>query len=384
VSVRQNTPFEMGADSLFVSSFRVTKSGLYTGTIFIGTDFEIESEVDVSVIQTTAISSETFALLNITTIWTACPQQTSVTSGILNVLNLTVYKTTMKQAVLSQFQQVFQSVAVATQSYSELMRSLTILSGLIEQISRKSLDISMQDLSMFSKAASNTFFASSSEEISMQSETSSFLNSMLSDYLFEFTRRLVPAGQTPGSAIGTSFQLRANRALSSRFGATVGGRRSSPSVQLKYPDSIVSGKPVFSDVNLVFFSLDPQPLSNRTAMSHVLSLRARGSVDPLSCGIEQCIDPDSSFPDPADILFEKHHPADIVSTTESCMYWSDTAKSWSTQGCIVHYVNGTHTQCQCFHFSDFGIVMHETYADYDHVPIFQDSKSVALALRFKH
>jgi hypothetical protein len=38
----------------------------------------------------------------------AAPQQTSVTSGILNVLNITVYKTTMKQAVLSQFQQVFQ------------------------------------------------------------------------------------------------------------------------------------------------------------------------------------------------------------------------------------------------------------------------------------
>ena len=205
---------------------------------------------------------------------------------------------------------------------------------------------------------------------------------MLSDYLFEFTRRLVP-GQTPGSAIGTSFQLQANRALSSRFGATVGGRGSSPSVQLKYPDSIFSGKPVFSDVNLVFFSLDPQPLSNRNAMSHVLSLRARGSVDPLSSGIEQYIDPEASFPDPADILFEKHHPVDIASTTESCMYWSDTANSWSTQGCIVHYVNGTHTQCQCFHFSDFGIVMHETYADYDPVPIFQDSKSVALALRFK-
>ena len=34
-------------------------------------------------------------------------------------------------------------------------------------------------------------------------------------------------------------------------------------------------------------------------------------------------------------------------------------------------------------FSDFGIVMHETYADYDQVPIFQDSKSIVLALRFK-
>jgi hypothetical protein len=122
----------------------------------------------------------------------AAPQQTSVTSGILNVLNITVHKTTMKQAVLSQFQQVFQSVAVSTQSYSELMTSLTILSAVIEQIRRKSLGISMQDLSMFSKAASNTFFASSSKGISIQSETSSFLNSMLSDYLFEFTRRLVP------------------------------------------------------------------------------------------------------------------------------------------------------------------------------------------------
>jgi hypothetical protein len=61
----------MGADSLFVSSFLVTKSGLYTGNIFIGTDFKIESEVNVSVIQTTAVSSETSALLNITKIWTA-------------------------------------------------------------------------------------------------------------------------------------------------------------------------------------------------------------------------------------------------------------------------------------------------------------------------
>ena len=34
-----------------------------------------------------------------------------------------------------------------------------------------------------------------------------------------------------------------------------------------------------------------------------------------------------------------------------------------------------------FQTSELG--MHETYADYDHVPIFQDSKSVALALRFK-
>ena len=71
MSDRQNTLLKMGADSLFVASFRVTKSGLYTGNIFIGTDFKIESEVNVSVIQTTAVSSETSALLNITKIWTA-------------------------------------------------------------------------------------------------------------------------------------------------------------------------------------------------------------------------------------------------------------------------------------------------------------------------
>jgi len=71
MSDRQNTLLKMGADSLFVSSFLVTKSGLYTGNIFIGTDFKIESEVNVSVIQTTAVSSETSALLNITKFWTA-------------------------------------------------------------------------------------------------------------------------------------------------------------------------------------------------------------------------------------------------------------------------------------------------------------------------
>jgi len=142
---------------------------------------------------------------------------------------------------------------------------------LIEQLRFKSLDVSPEDLAMFSNVASNTFSASSSKGISIQSDTSQALNSVLSEYLFEFTRRLVP-GQTPGSAVGTGFQLQASRALPSRFGATVRRNVSGPSADLKYPDSIFSGIPRFSDSNAILFSLDPKPLSNRNAMSQVLSI----------------------------------------------------------------------------------------------------------------
>jgi hypothetical protein len=117
--------------------------------------------------------------------------------------------------------------------------------------------------------------------------------------------------------IGSSFQLQASRALSSRFGATV-GRRFLWTRQFNstYPDSIFSGKPQFSDVNLgTVFIWTLKPLSNRNAMSHVLSLRARGSLDLLSSGIEQYIDPDASFPDPADILFEE------ASSCRHCFYY---------------------------------------------------------------
>lgn len=92
--------------------------------------------------------------------------------------------------MLKQFQQVLELVAASTQTHSELRISLNILRGLIEQLRFKSLDVSPDDLAMFSNVASNTFSASSSKGITIQSDTSLALNSVLSEYLFEFTRRL--------------------------------------------------------------------------------------------------------------------------------------------------------------------------------------------------
>ena len=80
-------------------------------------------------------------------------EQESVVSGILASLNYTVHRTRMKQAVLKQFQQVFEFVAETSQTRSDLETSLSILSGLIDQIRLKSLDVSMQDLTMFSNSA---------------------------------------------------------------------------------------------------------------------------------------------------------------------------------------------------------------------------------------
>jgi hypothetical protein len=77
-------------------------------------------------------------------------------------------------------------------------------------------------------------------------------------------------------------------------------------------------------------SLDHKPLSNRNAMSQVLSIRVRGSLDCLSSGIEQYIDLDVSFSERTDIFFENHHSVDILFTTESCMYFNDKAQAWST------------------------------------------------------
>jgi len=55
------------------------------------------------------------------------PQQKSVTSDVLKVLNDTVHKTRMKQAMFKQFQQVLELVAASTQTHSELRISLNIL-----------------------------------------------------------------------------------------------------------------------------------------------------------------------------------------------------------------------------------------------------------------
>jgi len=63
--------FELGADSLFVSSFRITKSGLYSGSIFIGSDFQIETAVSVAVIQTSTPSAQTSSILIANRTWTA-------------------------------------------------------------------------------------------------------------------------------------------------------------------------------------------------------------------------------------------------------------------------------------------------------------------------
>jgi hypothetical protein len=312
----------------------------------------------------------------------AAPKQQSVTSVVLESLNSTVYKTRMKQTLLKQLLQVFEAVASSSQTLLEIRTSLSILDGLTEQIRLRSLDISAQELQMVSNTASNTLSASSSKTISVQSETSLAIHSILSEYLFEFTRRLVP-GQIPGSASGSSFQLQANRALPSHFAATVGRNLSGPSVQLKYPDSVFSEAVAFSDVNVVLFTLDPKPTSNRNAMSQVLSLRARGSIDVLSSGIEQYVNPDAIFSEPAEIVFEKHHPVGISFNTESCMYWSENDSAWSTDGCIVHSVNGTYTKCLCFHFSDFGIVMYETLADYDYLPDFGSFNSNIIAPQFR-
>jgi hypothetical protein len=56
-------PFVFGVDTMFVSSFRVTKSGFYTGIIFIGSEFQFPSEVTVSVVQMPTVSTEASAIL---------------------------------------------------------------------------------------------------------------------------------------------------------------------------------------------------------------------------------------------------------------------------------------------------------------------------------
>jgi len=60
-------PFVLGADNLFVSSFRITKSGQYKGNVFIASHFQIPSAILFSVIQASTVSADTSSIFNMNT-----------------------------------------------------------------------------------------------------------------------------------------------------------------------------------------------------------------------------------------------------------------------------------------------------------------------------
>ncbi|XP_022246580.1 latrophilin Cirl-like [Limulus polyphemus] len=44
-------------------------------------------------------------------------------------------------------------------------------------------------------------------------------------------------------------------------------------------------------------------------------------------------------------------------TNPQCVFWDFTHREWSTEGCLVHYTNSTHTVCACNHLTNFAVLM---------------------------
>lgn len=42
------------------------------------------------------------------------------------------------------------------------------------------------------------------------------------------------------------------------------------------------------------------------------------------------------------------------------VFLSRDAGSWSTEGCLVNFVNSTHTVCHCYHLTSFSVLMQYT------------------------
>ncbi|XP_076305400.1 latrophilin Cirl-like isoform X2 [Tachypleus tridentatus] len=44
-------------------------------------------------------------------------------------------------------------------------------------------------------------------------------------------------------------------------------------------------------------------------------------------------------------------------TNPQCVFWDFTYREWSTEGCLVHHTNTTHTVCACNHLTNFAVLM---------------------------